>query len=64
MRTIDGQYTKNRSFKHRISRDTKLMFHIIKMVFQYVFVGSRIRIIYKLKEWQGKKYWVDEGRYP
>jgi|TARA_B100001750_G_scaffold46570_1_gene34829 hypothetical protein len=40
------------------------MFHIIKMVFQYVFVGSRIRIIYKLKEWQGKKYWVDEGRYP
>jgi len=64
MRTIDGKYTKNSGLKSRIQRDLKLLFHIITMLLQFLFVGTRIRIVYRVKELLGQKYWVDKGRYP
>ena len=64
MRTIDGQYTENKTIKSRFQRDIKLLIHIMRMISQYLFGGTRIRIIYKIKELLGKKYWVDKGRYP
>ena len=60
MRTIDGQYTKQSKFWHKLRRDLKLLRRIAKMLYIYLTVGSKIRKEYKNKVANKEMFWIDE----
>ena len=60
MRTIDGQYTKQNKFWHRLKRDLELLRRIVKMLYIYLTVGSKIRKEYKKKVGNNEMFWIDE----
>jgi hypothetical protein len=60
MRTIDGQYTKQNNFWHRLKRDLRLLRRIVRMLYIYLTVGSKIRKKYKKKADNNEMYWIDE----
>ncbi|MFQ5612998.1 MAG: hypothetical protein ACE5H9_12780 [Anaerolineae bacterium] len=60
MRTIDPQFTKNRSFWGRLWRDLRLLVRIARMLLTYLIAGGRIRRDYRARAARGEVYWVDK----
>ena len=55
MRTLDS------APRFGLRRDLVLLRRIAVMLFEYVFVGGRLRREYRRKEARGEIFWVDAG---
>ena len=60
MRTIQERPNLERTFLKRRLRDWRLLKRIAQMLYQYLWVGRRIRRRYRDLEARGEVYWVDE----
>ena len=60
MRTIQQRPDQEHTFLKRRLRDWRLLKRIAQMIYQYGWVGRRIRRRYRDLEARGEVYWVDE----
>ena len=60
MRTIQQRPDLEHTFWKRRLRDWRLLRRIAHMLYQYLWVGRRIRRRYRDLEARGEVYWVDE----
>lgn len=60
MTTFESKFCLDEaSFPRRLGRDIRLLAYLLRIAWGWLIIGGRIRRAYKVREAEGKTYWIE-----